>query len=443
VLLGDGHGGFSKTTLLGIDNSGSSVKSVAVGDFNEDGNADLVIANFTTGTTISILFGTGKGSFGSRIDFEAVDYPYTVAVGDFNNDGHADVATASYYSASVSILPGDGKGSLGTTINSSTGSNPYLVTVGDFNHDGIEDLAMLCGNNSVATLTGIGGCRFNSNVGYTVGKNPKNLNICDVNGDGNIDLVTSNFDDNTISILKGLGNGSFAAKTDIATGSNPSFVSTGDFNRDGKADIAVANSGANSVSVLLNISVPATIPNNLPIAGKTISGSEPTCFNAYDSITVAGVSPVTFESGTTVEMIAGKSIRFLPGFYCQSGSYMYSHITSDSTFCDEVAGSSPIVAAPLAESNAIEKSVELPVKTIAEKTVKVYPNPNNGQFTLELSNVESGASVSIYNMLGKMVFSGIIDQSKEEIKVTNAKKGLYVLRVSTDNESFTRKIIIQ
>jgi hypothetical protein len=64
---------------------------VAVGDFNGDGNLDLAVAN-SYSTAVSILLGTGTGSFGAKTDFGTGFSPGRVAVGDFNGDGKLDLA---------------------------------------------------------------------------------------------------------------------------------------------------------------------------------------------------------------------------------------------------------------------------------------------------------------------------------------------------------------
>src|SRR5207249_1006621 len=79
--------------------------SVAVGDFNGDGNTDLAVANFRT-NDVTILLGSGSGGFteaaGSPI--AAAARPFAVAVGDFNGDGKPDLAVANDSSGIVTIL---------------------------------------------------------------------------------------------------------------------------------------------------------------------------------------------------------------------------------------------------------------------------------------------------------------------------------------------------
>ncbi len=66
--------------------AGSGPQSVAVGDFNGDGNPDLAVANFGD-NNVSILLGNGAGGFGAATNFAVGIYPQSVAVGDFNGDG--------------------------------------------------------------------------------------------------------------------------------------------------------------------------------------------------------------------------------------------------------------------------------------------------------------------------------------------------------------------
>lgn len=67
---------------------GASPVSVAVGDFNGDGKQDLAVANESSATQyVSILLGTGTGSFGAPTNFGFIR-AVSIAVGDFNGDGN-------------------------------------------------------------------------------------------------------------------------------------------------------------------------------------------------------------------------------------------------------------------------------------------------------------------------------------------------------------------
>jgi hypothetical protein len=68
---------------------GGDPHQVISADFNNDGNIDLATANYSA-NSISILLGTGTGSFGSSINISVSGYPISIAGSDFNGDGKID-----------------------------------------------------------------------------------------------------------------------------------------------------------------------------------------------------------------------------------------------------------------------------------------------------------------------------------------------------------------
>jgi hypothetical protein len=104
VLLGDGAGNFAPAATPTVA-VGVNPWSVAVGDFNGDGLLDLAVANFTDSTT-SVLLGDGAGNFSPAATSPvAVGVnPESVAVGDFNGDGNPDLAVANFTDGTVSVL---------------------------------------------------------------------------------------------------------------------------------------------------------------------------------------------------------------------------------------------------------------------------------------------------------------------------------------------------
>ena len=258
VLLGTGGGGFGAPTAF---TAGPTPFAVAVGDFNRDGNLDLVVANVgpnLDAQTVSILLGTGTGTFGAPTDFTVGTGPISVAVGDFNGDGVPDLATANFGSNNVSILLGTGTGGFGPATNFPVGTGPVAIAIGDFNGDGNLDLAVANQNSSnVSILLGTGTGGFAPGATVSVGDRAHTIAVGDFNGDGKPDLAVTTFSldgtRNNVAVLLGTGTGDFGAPVTFAEGpSGPSFqVGVGDFNGDGAPDLAVVDSNNNTVSVLL------------------------------------------------------------------------------------------------------------------------------------------------------------------------------------------------
>ena len=100
--------------------AGTVLSSVAVGDFNGDGKADLAVANDGS-DTVSVLLGNGNGTFQAAVNYGAGTDPRSVAVGDFNGDGKADLAVANFFSDNVSVLLGNGNGTFQAAVNYAAG----------------------------------------------------------------------------------------------------------------------------------------------------------------------------------------------------------------------------------------------------------------------------------------------------------------------------------
>lgn len=125
-----------------------------MGDFDGDGNQDLIVVN-TTSNKFSFLRGNGDGTFPSLVDYPTGVLPYSVAAGDFNGDGILDVAIASSGTDSIMVRLGNGDGTFGDIIEFQldAGSEPHFVVSGNFNSDGQIDLAVAnSASNNISLL---------------------------------------------------------------------------------------------------------------------------------------------------------------------------------------------------------------------------------------------------------------------------------------------------
>ncbi|MCD4790468.1 MAG: T9SS type A sorting domain-containing protein, partial [Bacteroidales bacterium] len=77
-----------------------------------------------------------------------------------------------------------------------------------------------------------------------------------------------------------------------------------------------------------------------------------------------------------------------------------------------------------------------------EQFVTVYPNPGNGIFNIEISNKEMpNSSIQIFNSQGKIIFQNELSDYTETIDISKFDKGIYLLKVTSENKSIFKKLI--
>ena len=83
--------------------------------------------------------------------------------------------------------------------------------------------------------------------------------------------------------------------------------------------------------------------------------------------------------------------------------------------------------------------------TVNPLTINVYPNPANDKLYIVPNQVVEGmATVEIYNMNGKLSYSTTINiaQKVETLNVSSIKAGIYNLRITTIDQTFSHKLVI-
>jgi chitodextrinase len=71
--------------------------------------------------------------------------------------------------------------------------------------------------------------------------------------------------------------------------------------------------------------------------------------------------------------------------------------------------------------------------------IKMYPNPTNGNNVY--FNVSNNISIKIYNVLGKIIVSEDITSTKNKIDISNLSKGVYLVKINSEDQFITKKLI--
>jgi hypothetical protein len=227
ILTGNGDGTFASAETDFVC-CGSC--AVITGDFNEDGHIDLAVANSGSWSahygTVSIFLGAGDGTFASPVHYSTGDYSTSVASEDFNEDGHLDLAVTNSgrflaQVSSLSILLGSGDGTFSPAVNYETAETPDAVTCGDFEKDGHVDIAVAnMSADSISVFLGNGDGTFDPMDNYVAGGSPHKITTGDFYEDGYLDLAVANYSSDDISVLINIAGGIASAEL----GSYPRFT---------------------------------------------------------------------------------------------------------------------------------------------------------------------------------------------------------------------------
>ncbi len=93
-------------------------------------------------------------------------------------------------------------------------------------------------------------------------------------------------------------------------------------------------------------------------------------------------------------------------------------------------------------SNTIQYSTTGVESTGQYQTLKTYPNPNNGTFTIDFQT-EGNREIVIYNTIGKEVYRKRSFTNKETIYTNVLSSGVYSLQINDKEASYTRKVVIK
>jgi subtilisin family serine protease len=324
VYLGNGDGTSQLPTILQL--AGQAPLQIVAADLRHNGNLDLIVAEADTGT-VGVLLGNGDGTFQPEVLYYAPVPILTLAVADFNGDGNIDIVAGLYGDATtgpLAFFAGDGKGHLAPVLirppEDYIGSfYTATIQVADLDGDGLPDLVTTdlggviygahayinmgdgtfkhsdqvfvdgpfvtalnaaaadmdgdgCADIVISTDAGLtylfhGNCNgtfigFPSVFFVGAGDSGAGLALADVNGDGFLDVVTSSVSldvgpygpdaGDSVAVMLGDGKGHLSPGR-IYRGQPGMFnIALGDLNGDGKLDVISANQETDSVSVYLN-----------------------------------------------------------------------------------------------------------------------------------------------------------------------------------------------
>lgn len=266
VLLNNGAaspGTFGAATAYTATNPVAMV----AGDFTNNGQVDLVVANGTHNAGSITFFRNNNGTFTTASLAANAGTLSGITAGDFNHDGNLDIALSDSGSTNIHVLLGNGNGTFGTQTNVAAGADTTGIQTADFNLDGNLDLAVTTTANNASILLGSSTGTFTLHSTQAAGTDVVGLVVTDVNSDGAPDVIALDGQQSgsttagATAVLLGNGDGTLETAQVANLSAIPGGIAAvADFSRSGKPAFAITQN-TNVVSVVLNNTLPTAYPD--------------------------------------------------------------------------------------------------------------------------------------------------------------------------------------
>ena len=356
IYQNDGNGTFSDSGIEMVDVYNSAL---AWGDYDNDGDLDLVVIGFRmgTGNTAKIYNNKGDGTFeDSGITDLMAAASGSVAWADYDNDGDLDLALSGekgildyicrIYKNEYESNPAS-PFSTSADLNLTGVMNSFLAW-GDYDNDGWLDIA-ICGQTKDDCVTEIwknnGNGKF-TNAKSLTGVYNSSLAWGDYDNDGYLDLVVTGVtsDKTPSSKIYRYDSGNFSEDTQSLDNVEKGSVAWCDY--DGDNDIDLALTGSSGSGPVTKIYKNSEGPNALPTPPESSQFK------------------TTYDSGTqklTISWPAGEDTETDP----PSGLYYNFRIGSESGKDDLVAAryGSPLLGNFVSKSTATVESTQMHTRT--------------------------------------------------------------------------------
>ncbi|MCB1590349.1 MAG: VCBS repeat-containing protein, partial [Xanthomonadales bacterium] len=271
-VAGEGDGSFASPDTIRSLGSTNNTRIVAA-RFGDDAHLDIALS-LEGRDQVVVLFGDGNGAFLQSATFFIND-PIGLVAGRFSGgDSELDLAVVSREDRTVTIFEGDsGDFDEGNTyaISSSSEVLSSGIATGDFDGDGDDDLVAL--NRRIQTtgadenaviLFGANNGVFAVGPSYDVGFGPNQVEVADLNRDGLLDLAVASSRIFSATVVLGDGTGGFGTPASFPAGGNPLDVAIADFDANGAPDLVAVNQPSDSLTIYLN-TCNCLSPNQAPV----------------------------------------------------------------------------------------------------------------------------------------------------------------------------------
>ena len=271
--LNNGNGTFAAPISFGI---GIANSSVALGDYDNDGDLDLVTAGQRGSVRYIIRYrNNGSGNYSGARSFGEGVTSGSIALADMDGDNDLDLIVTGYDGSFYRLdkYYGNGKGDFGGPYAFGKGVYLSSIAMGDIDTDGDLDLIVtgrrLTGNPRLDKYVNDGSGNF-VGTGFGTGVRSSSIALGDIDLDSHLDLIVTGYRSGVRYLDKYIntGTGNFTSAS-FGTGVDSSSIALGDIDGDNDLDLVVTGHDGTSqrldkyINIRGMVNDPPLIPSGL------------------------------------------------------------------------------------------------------------------------------------------------------------------------------------
>lgn len=235
------EGGLTLDGTLSVAEANAFSGGVEIGDMNNDGRPDIVVAH-SEGMS---LFTAQPGGGLVRKDYTFRRFARQLALADVDADGRLDVVAEAMDASTLLVCYGDGDGGILRSAALPGSFTLKDLEVGDVTGDGLPDLVMADLGGLIVVPMGASG--FGARRLYPSNdlSSTEAVATGDFNGDGRNDVAVTRGNPANVWLYHQGESGGFQPPVLLKSSATPADTFGADMDRDGRTDLLVAHMGSN------------------------------------------------------------------------------------------------------------------------------------------------------------------------------------------------------